>query len=161
MLPKYVPRKGFFRFAPQAQMNFYPHTKLINNHSIGIQYDQTNAPGIGMTDNIAGVNWNVTTQQSVLFGLILSNNYTYLFNDFDPTLGGNLSLKAGSEYRYTNLQAYYFSDQRKRFATQTSLTVGGYFNGSLFSVSGALAYRFQPFGSFTLNYSYNKIDLPP
>ncbi len=156
----FIPRKDFFRFAPQAQMNFYPHTKLINNYSIGVQYDQTNAPGIGMTDNIAGINWNVTTQQSVLFGLILSNNYTYLFNDFDPTLSGNLSLKAGSEYRYTNLQAYYFSDQRKRFATQTSLTVGGYFNGSLFSVSGALAYRFQPYGSFTLNYSYNKIDLP-
>lgn len=52
------------------------------------------------------------------------------------------------------------SDSRKIFNVNAQSSFGGYYNGTLFNVGGGLNYRYQPFGSLSVQIDYNDIRLP-
>jgi hypothetical protein len=162
----FVPRTDFFRFAPSGILNFYPNGKTFNRHTISFGYDQINSnknPAIPasryeLTDRVVGGFWEGIFQSTSRLSLTAYNYYTYLFDDFDPTLSKNTALSAGTDYNYTIFSMIYLSDQRNKLAQRLVLTGGQYFDGSIWGVSGAAAYRFQPYGQFILNYTYNRIE---
>ena len=156
----FVPRTGVWRVNPQAQINFYPRNRIFNRHSIGLTHEQFNIFGTGLTDRATGLIWTVLFTKTGRLTAQLLNNFTYLFSNFDPTLSGATPLLAKSTYTYNNLQFSYLSDQRRKLNVSAQGTVGQYFNGNIMSVSGALLYRFQPFGNLTLNYSFSQINTP-
>ena len=156
----FVPRTGVWRFNPQFQLNFYPRNRVLNRHSVGVTHEQFNIFGTGLTDRSTGLVWTATFTKTGRLTAQLLNNFTYLFNDFDPTLRGTAPLRAKTSYTYNNFQFMYLSDQRRKISINVQGTVGQYFNGNIMSMSGALLYRFQPFGNLTLNYSYSRISTP-
>ncbi|HPI80643.1 MAG TPA: hypothetical protein PLM35_08930, partial [Cyclobacteriaceae bacterium] len=85
--------------------------------------------------------------------------------DFDPTRTPGeenpLLLPAGSGYQYGSYWMRYGSDQRKLLSFEIKHSGGEYFNGARYEYNPAITYRFQPFGSLTIDYSYNRIKLPP
>jgi hypothetical protein len=83
-----------------------------------------------------------------------------LQDPFDPTNSGGVKLPAGSDYNWSTLRASFTSDARKRVNYKIGGSYGGYFNGNRGAVDGAVAYRYQPYGSISVNVSYNNIQMP-
>ena len=152
-----VPRRNVWRIAPQALFNFYPRTRFLNRYNVGLTYEQYRMPILGMTDQAFGLAGETLFQNTARFNWQLTNNFTYLFTNFDPTRSGKTPLKAGTNYRYTNLQFVYLSDQRQKVSLQAQGTLGQNFDGHIVSLTGAVLYRFQPFGTLTGNFSYSRI----
>jgi hypothetical protein len=153
----FVPRRDVFHIFPQAQLNFYPRGRLINKHNIGVSYEQFSMPKLGVTDESYALSWNPSFQNTSQLTISLIGNYTYLFGEFDPTRSGKTPLKLGTSYRYNNVQAMFFSNQRNKIGLIAQATAGQYFDGTIVSLSGAATYRLQPFGTLTGNFSFSQI----
>jgi hypothetical protein len=83
-----------------------------------------------------------------------------LYNyEFNPLLSRDdkATLPEGAKYKYNNLALDYNSDARKKIFLRTTALIGDYYDGSIINVDGALSYRYQPYGSLTLNMTYNDI----
>lgn len=150
-----VPRRNVFRFNPRFLVNRYPASRFINRYNVGVTYEEYRQPGLGLTDQSVGMLGEVNFQDNGRFNWQLTNTYTYLFADFDPTRSGIEPLRRGTSYRYTNAQMRYLSDQRRVLNLEATAIVGQNFDGQIASLTGALLYRFQPYGTLTMNFSYS------
>lgn len=63
-------------------------------------------------------------------------------------------------YRFVNLILYYRSDARKKLSFISQLRTGGFYNGTINQAVTGLQYRVQPWGSFALDFEYNKLKFP-
>jgi hypothetical protein len=157
----FVPRGDYFRIKPRVRFNFYPRTRLINRHYIGVEYEQYSNAQNGVTDKLASLLWAANLQSSARCTLSLNQNYTYLFSNFDAlrSNGKKPSLLRGSEYDYFNVSASYLTDMRKKVVFSLISLTGQYFNGNIISLATETSYRYQPYGSIALNATYNRIHL--
>ena len=94
------------------------------------------------------------------FGFGISRNYVRLIDPFDPTNSGGEELPAGSEYSTWGGGFGYNSTPKRMFTYDFKGSYGGYFNGNLLHFDGGAGYRFQPYGSINIDFSYNDIALP-
>lgn len=161
----YNPEVGFLRRLDIRQLahttwyNFYPNSKTINRHGPGFDFDI-----VGNSERIIDYDVNlmyrITFRNTALFNIRFRREYVYLFDAFDPTRSGGLALPKDSDYTAHLIVASYDSDLRKRFFYSLNTRSGQYFNGTRLNLDGSIGYRFQPYGSFALNFSYNNINLP-
>jgi hypothetical protein len=156
----FVPRKDFFRMNPEFKLFFYPKKGAFNKYDAGIEYAIHLKPGFGRSDQDIRLNFSGQLRDNSRLRINISHEYTYLFEEFDPTRKDETPLPAESEYSYTSLDLSYSSDSRKRFSYRLSPTAGQFFNGYRIGLRGSLSYRFQPFGSVSLDYNVNYLDLP-
>ncbi|MFM7852941.1 MAG: hydrolase, partial [Flammeovirgaceae bacterium] len=166
-------RKDYLRLAPTIWYNFYPKSKIVNSHGPGfdfdiiansnrffLEFDNNKLRISGVTDYDFNFMYRIRFQNTSQFSLRLRQEYVYLFFDFDPTNTGSLKLSTGTEYTNNLLVANYTSDARKKFFFDAATRSGEYFNGHRINFTGTLNYRAQPYAVFSLNFSYNKINLP-
>ena len=73
---------------------------------------------------------------------------------------GALELPAFQNYHYNSFEAEYQSDMRKILAYAVKSEIGGFYNGSRFSVESKMTLRFQPKVFLSLVLNYDQIDLP-
>jgi hypothetical protein len=104
--------------------------------------------------------YRIRFRSTALFTMRLREEYTYLFNPFDPSGADGLELPANTQYRNYLFIGNFTSNARRRLFLDLSTRSGGYFNGSRINLSGGLTYRYQPWGFTSLNFSYNRIRLP-
>ena len=83
-----------------------------------------------------------------------------LLEPFDPTNTDGDTLAAGTEYNWSEFELEYQSDARKRLNFGLETGYGGFFNGTRFNFSSQVSYRFQPYGSLSLNMSYDNLQFP-
>jgi hypothetical protein len=152
-----VPRRNVFRINPQFQLNFYPGNRLVNKYFVGVNYEEYRKLNQGLTDQSVGLIGEITTGSNAVLTWQVANNYTMLLNNFDPTRSGNRPLRQGTSYRYTNAQFGFISDRRKLVSLEMKGIFGQNFDGNIASLTGAVIYRFQPFGTLNLNYSLSHI----
>lgn len=160
----YVPRNGYNRISPSGMYFIYPKSQIINSHGptfdMAIIWDDV----YGYTDHDFMYGYAITFQSQATFQLNYKNVYTFLFNDFDPTNSPKednaVKLPMGTDYTYGNVSVNYISDPRKRVTYQFIALAGEYFNGHRQALTGVFNYRFQPYGLFSLDLSYNRIRLP-
>lgn len=160
----YVPRSGYKRISPSGAFAFYPNSTIINNHGptfdLALIWDDI----YGFTDHELNYGYAVTFQDLSTLLVNYKDTYTFLFDPFDPTRSpaedGAIQLPALTDYRYSNVMANFISDPRRVFTYSVTLLGGNYFNGTRYSASGLLNYRFQPYGVFSLDMNYNRIKLP-
>ncbi|MDW7694976.1 DUF5916 domain-containing protein [Flammeovirgaceae bacterium SG7u.111] len=155
----FAPRKDYKRLAPTAQYTFYPNNKIAK-HGPGIEAEYIWNETYGKTDHRYTLFYEFRFANNASMNLGVQNEYTYLFRDFDPTRSGGVPLPEGSDHSYSSVGGSFSSDQRKKFYFAAETILGEYYNGDLFSIKGDINYRFQPFGIASLNFSYNKINLP-
>lgn len=161
----YNPEVGFLRRRDIRQLahttwyNFYPNSKIINSHGPGFDFDVI-GDAERVIDYDVNLMYRITFRSTALFNMRLRREYVYLFDDFDPTRSGGLELPEGSDYTAHLVVANFLSDFRQRFFYELSTRAGQYFNGTRLNLEGSIGYRFQPYGSFALNFSYNNINLP-
>jgi hypothetical protein len=71
-----------------------------------------------------------------------------------------VKLPKGTDYTYGNVSVSYSSDPKKRMTYEFIALAGEYFNGHRQAITGVFGYRFQPYGLFSMDLSYNRIRLP-
>ncbi|MDX2247323.1 MAG: DUF5916 domain-containing protein [Bacteroidia bacterium] len=166
----YVQRRDIFLLSPEAQVYFYPSKGLLNVHSLALDYRMIFKPGRdgnvllpvwGLSDRDVEVTWNLEFRDNTRGLVQLNNNYVFLLDDFDPTRvqDDSVFLPAGSAYTYTSISGNYTSDIRKKFSIEVTPVYGQFFNGTRAGVGGSFTYRYQPYGSVSLNYTYNHVEL--
>ncbi len=159
----YVPRRDYYRTAPIFNFNFYPKSQLVNSWSLGMDGDAFwRLSDNRLTDYFySPVNFNLFFQNNASLTVIpMRTDYTYLFAPFDPTNTGGKVLPKNTGYTYRSTRFAYKSDSRKVFSFLLQGRLGQYFNGKIQSISTTLTYRWQPYGLFSLDANYSKIDLP-
>ncbi len=156
----FVPRRNVFRVNPQAQLFFYPEKGAINRWQVGAEYSSFWKPEYGQTDQQIRSFLELNYKNTSELRFWVQNDYTFLFNSFDPTRTGAEPLAADSDYRYSSLGLSYQSDRRKVLSYRLTPQVGQFFNGYRYSMRGSLTYRYQPLGQIEMNVNYTYIDLP-
>jgi hypothetical protein len=158
----YVPRTNYWRWEPNIGVWFYPkRNKVINQFGPYVGGDAFWRKTDGkLLDEDIDVGWIVNFQSSAMLRVFYRYDYTYLFQDFDPTNTGGVQLNDSTYYEYNSLRLTYQSDLRKEFNYMTVLRLGQYFNGDIYSATGTFTYRIQPYGNIGLAYTVTDIRLP-
>ncbi len=166
----FVPRRDIFILSPEIKHNIYPETGSISRHSIGAdmtyfyklgQDDNEYFQDFGLVETSSSVFWDLSFQNTGMLRLEFNYNDISLINDFDPTRvqEDDIFLAAGTSYNFYGLNLSYSSDRRKKFSYRLNPFYGTFYNGSRYGLNGFVRYRYQPFGSVSLQYSYNHIEL--
>jgi hypothetical protein len=156
----FLRRSDYFQVNPVASLFFYPKSKNITRHNLEVDFSTLWKPNYGKTDHEYQLNWETNFANTSEIRFSLSNQYTYLFDSFDPTRTDAKELPADTDYTYTDFSARYQSDQREKFSYEIGTRVGDFFNGARYGGSGGLTYRYQPYGSIEMNINYTYVDLP-
>jgi hypothetical protein len=158
----YVPRQNYWRLEPNAGFWFYPkNDRLINQHGPSGGGDAFWRKSDGkLLDADMDYGWILNFQSTASLRIFYRYDYTYLFSPFDPTNTAGLELPEGSTYIYHSLRLRFQSNTRRLFNYYKSVRIGQYFNGQIYSLTGILNYRIQPYGNLALDYSINSIRLP-
>ncbi len=155
-----VTRQGYTRINPWSVYRFIPKNSSLNQHgprtwhmawldksegglierSHGFAYDFIfkNTTELRLQAQVREVNLPVPT--------------SFLGSDYTPLPAEN--------YYFTQYWVNYNTDRRKTLNVDFRLQYGNFFNGNRFNSSVGLNYRVQPWGSFGVNYDFNKIDFP-
>jgi hypothetical protein len=158
----YVPRTNYWRWEPNIGLWFYPEkNRLINQHGpyAGGDAFWRNTDGRLLDEDI-DLGWIVNFQSSAFLRVFYRYDYTYLFQEFDPTNTGGVKLKDSTYYTYNSVRITYQSNLRKAFNYMAVVRLGQYFNGNIYSASGTFTYRIQPHGNVGLTYTITDIRLP-
>lgn len=159
----FVPRKGYQSFFPGGGLIFYPQKGKINNWALRLNGEFTYSLFWQETDREVNLNAQMTFQDQAEAGIYLTNAYTFLFEDFDPTnlyRPSTQPLPGGQGYTYNSGGFYFTSSRTYDLQGWIEVLAGQFFNGHSQSVSGELSYRWQPYGTFAVRYNYNRIRLP-
>ena len=157
----FVPRINFFQINPRAELFFYDDDGTINQHGPGVEAQILWTPDEGRTDHSYELFYNLSFANTARARLTLVNNYTYLLDDFDPTRVSDTSvLPANTGYTYSNVEAFYGSDRRRKLSFNAFGVAGQFFNGNRYGLRSTITYRYQPYGSIAMTVNYNYIELP-
>jgi len=159
----FIRRTDIFKGATGIERVFWPKEGAINNHSFQFFPIATWSPDRSFknTDYNLMSSWQARFEDQSQVRVQLSNRFTFLFNDFDPTgTDGGIPLPGNQGYHYNSLELQYRSDRRKIFSYSLVPSIGRFFNGQRFSVEGFMTLRFQPKAFLSLAINYDKINLP-
>lgn len=166
----FVPRRDVFSMSPFVRLEFFPQESKLSNHSVefginhffklGKEVDSI-VEDFRLIDADYSLRYNMSFRSGARFNVRLRNKQVFLLDDFDPTRvqDDDIFLSAGTEYNYTDLNLSFNSDNRKILSYNINSTVGQFFNGDIYGISGRLNYRIQPFGVISMNVNYNRIEL--
>ncbi|MDX2278922.1 MAG: DUF5916 domain-containing protein [Saprospiraceae bacterium] len=159
----FIQRKGVQNLYPGMSIRFYPGNTSVNTWGFGIDGNLTYSLDFQETDRDVFLYSNVEFKNQSGLNLGVYNNYTYLFEDFDPTNQDETDtqpLPGLNGYTYNGVRGSYYSSSSYNLQGTFDFSAGSFFNGSLLNVDGSLSYRWQPYGVFALGYNYNRIRLP-
>lgn len=156
----FVRRQGLHSTAFELGYKFYPVSKRIANHGPSLQTEYFFDQGLSRTDEEWRAAYGVVFLNRSEMELSAKRQYIRLLDPFDPTNAEGDSLAAGAEFQWNTIEFEYLSDARKLFNYNFEASYGGFFNGSRFSLVGALNFRFQPYGSISVNFAYNNLQFP-
>lgn len=155
----FAPRTNYNMVAPAIRFLHYPKSNVAS-HGPGIRTENIWNAEYGKTDHEYYLFYAVNFGSSATLETGLSNNYTFLFDSFEPIDSDGIPLPAGSDYNYTLFRAEYKSDRRKDLYFDVLTNAGQFYNGTVASFTGSVNYRMGLFGVSTLNFSYNKLSFP-
>ncbi|SEM05039.1 hypothetical protein SAMN04488008_108131 [Maribacter orientalis] len=159
----FVRRTDIFKGILSAQRVFWPKSGPIQNHAFEIFPIFIWSPknNFQNTDYEFRSAWSVNFNNQSQAELGMSNNYTYLFDSFDPTdTDGATPIPGNEGYHYNNVRANYQSDMRKIFSYSAETTLGRFFNGDRVSLETKMTLRIQPKAFISILLNYDQITLP-
>lgn len=155
----FLSRSAYWRFEPSIAYTTFPKSSVINSITYSLYNDQYYNTSWKLTDNFISNGLGINFQNTSYAELNINYQFLYLKKGIDPTrFDGNL-LADSSSYQYTQVYLGYSSDIRKKITFDGGGSVGRYFNGSRFYGRASLGYRYQPYGIFGVEVSYNYIEL--
>jgi hypothetical protein len=157
----YIRRTGFYEITPSVSYLFYPsRSKKILSHGPATNFNALFDPEFNLTDRETQLSYIIGWKNKSQLSVIIEEQFVKLSHSFDPTNTGGVKLEAGEQFNWNSVQAGFTSDARKLFQYTLIASIGGYYNGNRWDVSGLMNYRVQPYGSIGITVSYNNISLP-
>ena len=159
----FVPRNGTFSLGSfESNYIIYPKTEAIVTIKPGFQTIFTLVPDGSVSDTEGELNVEIAFNNTSAFKAALKQNFTYLFDDFDPTRSDEDGepLPANSEYTWYTSEFSYSSDLRRAFSFSLIGQYGSFYNGTKLSLVSNIGYKFRPYGSFFVSAIYNDVQLP-
>lgn len=158
----FIPRKDIFKIDPQVEYLLFPNKGKINRHTFSFTPIITWRPTLDFfnSDYTFQTSWDAEFKNNAQLTATISNNYVFLFEEFDPSRSDGTPLAANTEYRYTTMEIRYQSDRRKTFSYTIQPSGGQFFNGDLISVRGDINYRLQPHFNLAIDARFDHIALP-
>jgi hypothetical protein len=156
----FIPRTGFTRIAPEARLFFYPSKGWVNTHGPGVATEVFWDDAGRKTDHQYSLTYAAQLSNQGNLNFSLNRNYTYLFEEFDPSRSDLTPLPAGTDYEYTDLRLSYSPNRQRKLYASWEASTGQYFHGYRSALQCSLTYRIQPIGSVSASANYNRIDLP-
>lgn len=152
---------GQYSFFTNGEYRFYPDSETLISMGPSVNFEHSYIPGGTLTDRDYSLSYSFNFLNAS--NLEFSYNYVYqrLTNPFsliDPSR--YTSFMTGEEYDWHTVSAAYRSNPRQLFNFNLETTIGGFYNGRNFNLSGELNYRYQPFGNIALRVDFNDINLP-
>jgi len=166
----FVPRRDYILFSPEFDYRIFPKTDRISQMTFGTDIrffyklgkdDSTILQDFSHEETNVEFNWNISFQNNHRFNFGIDYAGFILLNDFDPTRiqDDDTFFAAGTDHDNYLFNASYNSDQRNKVFFRLRPRYGLYYGGTLAGLSGRLAYRFQPYGSISVEYDYTHIDI--
>ncbi|MCP4978155.1 MAG: carbohydrate binding family 9 domain-containing protein [Maribacter sp.] len=159
----FVRRTDILKSILGVERVFWPKKGVLNSHSFQFFPIFTWSPSMDLknTDYTLRSSWEARFNDFSMVSVNMSNRFTFLTDDFEPTGEDDaVALPGNQGYHYNSLEFEYRSDRRKLFAYSLESSIGRFFNGKRYSVEGMLTYRFQPKVFISLLFDYNKLELP-
>ncbi len=159
----FIRRTNILKSASNIERIFWPKDRKIQNHTFQFFpiFYWSPENDLQNTDYNLMTSWEARFQDQSEVEIQISNEYTYLFDDFDPTGSDDgIPIPGDQGYYYNSVEAQYQSNRRRLFSFEVESSYGGFYNGERLSVGGGISMRFQPKMFFSLNFNYDKISLP-
>jgi hypothetical protein len=156
----FIRRTGLHRFSPSVGYKFFPKSEKIISHGPVLQTEFLFDPQFKKTDQEIRAAYEIEFLNTRIVEISYKNLNILLLEPFDPTNTDGDTLAAGTEYNWSEFELEYQSDARKRLNFGLETGYGGFFNGTRFNFSSQISYRFQPYGSLSLNMSYDNLQFP-
>jgi len=156
----YVPRNGYVKFNPKVARNFFPQSGNILSHTVQINSNYYFDESMNRTDNESILSYKITLRDQSNVTAAFNNTYVKLLKPYDPTNIGKGLLAAGTEHEWNTWSLDYASKPQSVLTYQLGGTYGGYYdNGTRYSFTSQIGYRFQPYVSLAVAGSYNDLKL--
>ncbi len=151
-------RLGYTGVFNETNYVIYPKKGRINQHTIGLETFMVLNPNGTFNERNNTLSYEIGFKNTSEFSLNIDNQQINLLFPFRFTSGGDALPRA--MYHFTQAELNYETDGRKALAGEAGIRYGSFYNGSLFQLSGRVTYRIQPWGNFTLNMEYNRLQFP-
>jgi len=157
----FVPRKGIFGIGSfRNEYIIYPKSEAIVTIKPGVELNYTIKSGGEIADRNGGVKVDFEFANTSSFNVSINQQYTFLYEDFDPTRSDGVPLLESTSYTWVDGGIRFESDRRKALNYSFSSRYGSFYNGEKFTGAANLGYIFRPFGSFYVSAIYNDVQLP-
>lgn len=158
----YVPRRGLYKTTYTNTYLFFPKSKWVLSHSVGMSGFTYFAKNKAQTvENEHAFFYGLTFRSQAMLRLWMANNYTELLSPFDPTQRNGQRLETGTKHNWNAFGTIFTSMPQRLFTYGWETRYGGYFaNGTRLRAAVNAAYRVQPYGSLALSAEYNDIRFP-
>ena len=159
----FIRRTDIVKGSNGISRTFWPEDSYINNHRFQLFGQTIWQPSLDMqlTDYRLQGSWEARFRDQSQAEVQFRSQYTYLFDDFDPTGSEDgIALPADTDYYYNSARLQYQSDRRRIFSYSIESTIGDFFNGERLSIQSGANLRIQPKAFIGLNLRYDRITLP-
>lgn len=160
----FIRRQDYTRFYPSIAYNWYPTSKKILQHgpkiSSSVYLSNHNLENI---EHALEYSYWLKLINTSYFQVKLKDQYVELQRNFDPTgrwKSEEERLLVGSKHRFYSYSFYFQTDERKSFFSTIETGNGTYYNGNRFFVNTSLRYRQIPWGVFSVDFEYNRLEMP-
>lgn len=154
-------KSGYFFVNPWVYYRFFPKKKdhILIRHRVRTWHNMYFNSNGDLNDRDNNFAYDFDFRNTSALTIWASNREVNL--QF-PTqfLGDEFTPLPVQNYNFWKGTIYYNSDVRKKFNFSTEISYGDFYNGKIVSLSATGKMRFGHWGSFNINYVYNKIDLP-
>ncbi|WP_394990974.1 DUF5916 domain-containing protein [Emticicia sp.] len=169
----FVPRRGIWQIYRPAQIILNPKSKqvgkYINNYGIGTEGSDVFSLKGERLDSETSLFFFLNSPTGAEAFVAYSWSFTHLFYSFDPTNASDnpnpdsfknvVELPIG-DYHSKFFTMSYTSSRRNNLNGSFEVNKGKYFNGNATFLQGSIGYRYQPYGVFSVDCNYTKIDMP-
>lgn len=159
----FIRRTDIFKIDPEFELKFWPKSSKIQRHSFYVIPIFIWRPELNYenSDQIIISGWNANFKDNSELTLEMFNEFTRLYEDFDPTgTDGATPLPGNRNYHYTSFSGIFRSDQRKKLSYRIESSIGAFFNGNKYSFLTNVRLRLQPYFSGSFELTYDRIELP-
>lgn len=160
-VPKLGVFSGYHSGFSRIEGRLFPQSNKISNMGPFAEINFTNVSGWRNRDKSIKAGYKISFLNTSSFEVSGENIFQQLVRDFNPVDDDVFdSFLEGESYEWNRAVINYVSDQRPLLTYKIGGSVGSFFNGTNNNINGQLSYRFQPYGSFSVQFDYNDISLP-
>lgn len=154
-----IVHKSYWRFEPSFNYRIYPNSDKIQNHQVGVYYNEYFDVDFNSTELKYNANYKMNFINQSNFSFRAEHNEVLLSFPVDITFSGNAPIDSG-RYNFNSLRADYNSSRIKVFNYNIGVDIGEYYIGEKLTTNATINYRIQPWGIFGISINQNKIWMP-